>query len=407
MKSKIFTLFPALALAAVGMSQVKVKADDPVPFAFASEDLILGVQATSGQGSSINLFFNLGKTTDFRDDAIQGELGNIGAEMEETYGANWFSRTNLWFGAIGNRSNLSPTLSPGTGSQDPGSTFYLSRATTVANGATPYPPVVTAALSSGGTNYSGLKRIFTNPSSASEILYATENGAALLVESEHPVAWNNSWSKWNPTPGAAFLVFTGGIQNSFGKPGDAVLIDIQRVVPNTAGTYVTTIAIESDGTIRTVAPTTETPFQTWINGFAAQIPDPADREPDADPDNSGFPNSFEFAFGGNPANPTDNGYVATEVAEVEDEDYVTLTVLVRSGATFTADGSKRVASQDGVDYVVEGSLELMDFDSAVSEITPAIAPGPAPSGYVYKTFRLDASAGLPGKGFLRAGSTMP
>ena len=68
------------------------------------------------------------------------------------------------------------------------------------------------------------------------------------------------------------------------------------------------------------------------------------------------------------------------------------------------------ASIDGVAYVIEGSLTLAsnDFTSAVSEVTPAQSPAQSGlpditgSGWEYHTFRLSASEGLTGRGFLRA-----
>lgn len=64
------------------------------------------------------------------------------------------------------------------------------------------------------------------------------------------------------------------------------------------------------------------------------------------------------------------------------------------------------ATQDGVIYTIEGSLDLATFESAVSEVTPTLGTGTPKAGYVFKTFRLNASAGLNGKGFIRAGAAV-
>ena len=42
------------------------------PFVFTDGDLILGVQASGGVGSTKNVFFNLGAGTALRDNANQG-----------------------------------------------------------------------------------------------------------------------------------------------------------------------------------------------------------------------------------------------------------------------------------------------------------------------------------------------
>jgi len=54
-----------------------------------------------------------------------------------------------------------------------------------------------------------------------------------------------------------------------------------------------------------------------------------------------------------------------------------------------------------VKYTIEGSLNLVFPSSAVSEASPATGPGGLPAAYEYRRFRLDASDGLTGKGFLR------
>ena len=50
----------------------------------------------------------------------------------------------------------------------------------------------------------------------------------------------------------------------------------------------------------------------------------------------------------------------------------------------------------------------MDFTGAVSVVTPPVTTGlpvSPPAGYVYRTFSLDGTDGLPGNGFLRVDVT--
>jgi hypothetical protein len=76
---------------------------------------------------------------------------------------------------------------------------------------------------------------------------------------------------------------------------------------------------------------------------------------------------------------------------------------VRSGATFAASGNDLVSGLvDELTYRIEGSTDLVNWDSAVSEVIPQIGSGSPSSGYVLKTFRLNGGNGLVGKGFLRA-----
>jgi hypothetical protein len=242
-------------------------------FTFTNGDLILGFQATSGQGASQNVFFNLGAGTYHRDnpghafgDATSGNnpfgttgqtaIGNVGATLTLVYGASWYTRTDLWFGVVG---NLNQQPNTGVGSRpavngDPSRTFYLSTpAATVADGVLYAPGTFTSgALGIGGGNLSGLEGVLPG-------LTTQGDGAAILSQSTQPVEWNNSWSTWNPTPGAAFGVFTGGIQQNFGKSEDTTFVDLQRVLSTNTnasptgviggGTYETTFGISSNGNV--------------------------------------------------------------------------------------------------------------------------------------------------------------
>lgn len=78
-----------------------------------------------------------------------------------------------------------------------------------------------------------------------------------------------------------------------------------------------------------------------------------------------------------------------------------MTIAVRENTPAFAPGPQPSATWDGVTYSIEGSMNLGTFDSPVSPaavVSPAV---PAPVGYEYRTFTLDASEGMPSKGFLR------
>ena len=74
-----------------------------------------------------------------------------------------------------------------------------------------------------------------------------------------------------------------------------------------------------------------------------------------------------------------------------------LTILVRQGTTFAADGNKQAASNatEGVAYTVRGSAGLSNpfgEDVEVLETSPVVTGLPAaPAGYVYKSFYLVGS----------------
>ncbi|MEY3894700.1 MAG: hypothetical protein RLZZ214_219, partial [Verrucomicrobiota bacterium] len=154
------------------------------------------------------------------------------------------------------------------------------------------------------------------------------------------------------------------------------------------------------------------PFVAWIDSFTG-ITDPADKTKTADPDNDGMNNLGEFALKGNPDNGSDNGLTASllqdTIAPAGNE--LTYIIAVRDGAAFSSGGGGvQTASigADGLIYTVEGSLDLVFPGSAVSHVstsnTAPVATGlPDLTGtnWEYHTFRLDASEGVSGKGFLR------
>jgi hypothetical protein len=214
-------------------------------WSFAPADTVLAFQATAGQGATTNLFFNLGNSVLLS--GADGVLGNINNDLTATFGANWYSRSDLWFGVVANRSNLAPgfpNFDTGGPGEDPGRTWYTSVATAAAGAGLSWSGINSSALGTAGTNYNGLKTVLAN---LDETAFGA--GVAVLDQTTQPVEWNNSWSKWNPTPGAAFGTFTGGVQNNFGKAAPYVMLDIQRVQASQTGTYVNTLYVTGDGTL--------------------------------------------------------------------------------------------------------------------------------------------------------------
>lgn len=160
---------------------------------------------------------------------------------------------------------------------------------------------------------------------------------------------------------------------------------------------------ESTGKL-TVAPYVASAFDSWIANYFPFETNPAIIGKDADPDGDGVNNLAEFALNGEPNSNTNNGYhtMAIEDTNADTKKELTLTIAVRKGSVapvFT--GSPLSATSDGVKYTIEGSLDLGFPSSAVSEATPATGPAGLPAAYQYRRFRLVASEGLAGKGFLR------
>ena len=156
---------------------------------------------------------------------------------------------------------------------------------------------------------------------------------------------------------------------------------------------------ESTGELTLDVP--NTPFQNWAQTNITDIEPTADDSPLADPDGDGAVNLSEFAFNGDPLDPSDDGYLENQKASVPGiGNALVLTFATRAGTSFTGNS----ATHDGLTYTVLGSTDLVSFLSPVTEVSPAIVPvgWPAPGGgYEYHTFRLNGSVDLIAKGFLR------
>jgi len=153
------------------------------------------------------------------------------------------------------------------------------------------------------------------------------------------------------------------------------------------------------------------PYNAWALTNITAINPTADATATGDPDGDGATNLTEFAFHGDPLSGANNGYhvSALEDTNGDGQKELTLTLAVRNGSgspVFTGSPSPS-ASVDGITYTIEGSLDLNFPNSVVTETAAPTGLPALPTGWEYRRFRLDASNGLPGKGFLRAKVTQP
>ncbi|WP_193214021.1 beta strand repeat-containing protein [Luteolibacter marinus] len=175
---------------------------------------------------------------------------------------------------------------------------------------------------------------------------------------------------------------------------------------DSVGADFTSAAILGDGLLNVTELATVSAYDSWAAGYGLSG---ADALPDADPDKDGTINAVEFALHGDPTDASDPGQQRALIQDASSPagEELTLVVAVRDGATFGPDGGSQTATVDGVVYRIEGSLGLDDFDAAVSHVsvseTASGLPSLAGTEWEYHTFKLDASEGLSGKGFLRVG----
>ncbi|MEK7950103.1 beta strand repeat-containing protein [Luteolibacter soli] len=165
-------------------------------------------------------------------------------------------------------------------------------------------------------------------------------------------------------------------------------------------------AILGDGLLLVTQLAAVSDYDAWATGKGLTGGNAAST---ADPDQDGVSNLLEFALDGDPLSASDKGKQVVQIQDVSAPagKELTLVVAVRDGATFTAgSGNSQTATVDGVVYRIEGSLGLASFDSPVSHVSVSDDAGidmPYLGGtdWEYHTFKLNASEGLPSKGFLR------
>lgn len=169
-----------------------------------------------------------------------------------------------------------------------------------------------------------------------------------------------------------------------------------------------TSLISGNGLLSVTTSGSTTPYSAWA---LAKGLTPANNAPTADPDFDGKTNLQEFGFDGNPLSGVDEGKIVGKVAPVGADQVMTLTLPVRSGATFSGSTEQVSAVIDGVTYRIQGSDTLTNpWGLVISEVlggdAAAIRSGlPALStGWTYRTFRSPGTVtdGDPSD-FLRAG----
>ncbi len=153
------------------------------------------------------------------------------------------------------------------------------------------------------------------------------------------------------------------------------------------------------------------PFVTWIDSFFPGETNAAIVGKAADPDNDGRNNLAEFAFNSSPTSAVNDGKVVGKTATVGGNSVLTLTLPVRTGATFTDDvvTHEEVSGLiDGVIYRIQGSDDLTAWTLDVSEVgagaeLDAIQAGlPTPgTGWTYRTFRAPGTVSSSTSDFLR------
>lgn len=216
---------------------------------------------------------------------------------------------------------------------------------------------------------------------------------------------------------AAFAIASGArVELNFDESGGEVTDTVSKLfldsiqmpdgIYGATGSGATTIDdthFAGVGTLTVTAGSGASPYDAWASYYAGLTPPLSNTAADADPDGDGVSNLAEFAFNGDPRIGSDRGKVFVLTTDNDGSKKLILTIAVRAGTpVFSADDSP-TASHDGITYTIRGSTTLENSTKVNVLATPVTTGLPAAgTGYEYRSFSLDSSAGLTDKGFLRA-----
>lgn len=123
----------------------------------------------------------------------------------------------------------------------------------------------------------------------------------------------------------------------------------------------------------------------------------------ADSDNDSRTNLEEFAFGTDPTNPNDACTQMVKIVEITNptpRNYYSITIPVRSGATFSS-GPSPSATIDGITYTIQGCTDMSNCKVPIQPITPALTGTlTAPAGWELASFRFVEDTVTQSKGFI-------
>ncbi|MFY7818632.1 MAG: beta strand repeat-containing protein [Akkermansiaceae bacterium] len=147
------------------------------------------------------------------------------------------------------------------------------------------------------------------------------------------------------------------------------------------------------------------PFIPWVANYFPGETNAAIIGKGADPDNDGRNNLAEFAFNSNPSSATSVDKVVGKVLELNGNRIWTLTLPVRTGATFSDDANTHEEVSgliDGIIYRIQGSADLNAWTLDVSEIEAVQTGLPIlETGWSYRTFRAPGTVATEPSDFLR------
>jgi len=210
---RIVTSLLALASAAVltGSAQAATVVAGP-------GDLILGFRATDGQGSGLNLEVNLGAVSTFYNAAPGSMLTLSGVKVQDlvdTYGANWFSRTDLYWGFAAWYSNAEEDPNG-----KPEGTQWVSDVDGTAPNRRSFSSQANAGVAIGGL-YSG------GPGQLGGATSTANSPTAAVIDKTLQGAWSYQLGSGN-----SFALYNPKIDADIGTVKTLTLVEMQPYAPN-------------------------------------------------------------------------------------------------------------------------------------------------------------------------------
>ena len=150
-------------------------------------------------------------------------------------------------------------------------------------------------------------------------------------------------------------------------------------------------------------------FSNWATALGLTTENGVGDNPDGD----GFDNGIEYILGGHPKDGSNNPKVFTKIADSSDagtDKDLIMTIAVPQGTpAFPAGSPTSSVTFENFGITVRGSTNLATFPVVVTPVNPEIAGTFTQGGitYEYRSFSLDGSNGLAGKGFLQVTVTNP
>lgn len=287
MKTSRISTTAKVAILAIAGSVVGAMSASAQLVTYTPGDLVLGFRASAGTGNETNFYYNLGSTVGFRDGTTTGNLANVGSFLSATFGNDWFTRTDLSWGAVGNRNNVSPfppnqfIAAPGVVNGDPSATVYVSKGALSAGSSTPWSGFSSPGLTTGAGSMNGMLSGGASASTGTfnkQTALVGSNGFGAYTSS----AFTNSWTN-RTAPSSDFGIFDGGVEGNFGTVTQLAYLDLYRILARTdqagtvildgnttvgLGSYITTLSIDSLGNI-SAAPIPEPSAFAALAGIGA------------------------------------------------------------------------------------------------------------------------------------------